>query len=138
MNPDEIKACDEFDTAIREKLIHTESAKDFESDPDIVTPTIDRYEDDEEHQNHMPKVDDITPAEMDNYIGAEIMISNVDTVAQGSVRRRKRDVDVNTIVRANSNPIIDTQTYEVESEDGSMSTYSSNVIVESMQAQCDE
>ena len=85
----------------------------------------------------MPEVDDITPEAMENYIGAEIMISHGDTVAQGSVRRRKRDVEGNTIGRANRNPILDTQAYEVEFEDGSMSTYSENVIAESMYAQCD-
>ena len=72
----------------------------------------------------MPEVDDITPEAMDNYIGAEIMISHGDTVAQGSVRRRKRDVEGNTIGRDYSNPILDTRTYEVEFEDESMSTYS--------------
>ena len=66
------------------------------------------------------------------------MISNGDTVAQGSVRRRKRDVEVNTIGRANINPILDTRTYEVEFEDGSMSTYSVNGISEIMYAQCYE
>ena len=57
---------------------------------------------------------------------------------QGSVRRRKRNVWGNTIGRAKSNPILDTQTYEVEFKDGSMSTYYANVIAESMYAQCDE
>ena len=84
------------------------SAKYFESYPEIVTPTIDRYEDDEEHQTHMPEVDDITPEAIEKYIGAKIMISHGDTVVQGSVRRRKRDVEVNNIGRANINPIIDT------------------------------
>ena len=86
----------------------------------------------------MPEVDDITPFLMENYIGAEIMISHGDAVAQGSVRRRKRDVEGNTIGRSNGNPIIDTQTYEVEFKDGSMSTYSENVIVEIMYSQCDK
>ena len=61
----------------------------------------------------MPEVDDITPEAMDNYIGAEIMISHGDTVAQGSVRRRKCDVEGSNIGRANSNHILGTQTYEV-------------------------
>ena len=76
----------------------------------------------------MHKVNKITPEAMDNYIGAEIMISHGDTVAQGIVRRRKRDVEVDIIGRANINPIFDNQTYEVEFEDGKMSTYYSNVI----------
>ena len=54
MNPDEINARDEFDTSIEEKIGLAASAKKFESDPEIVTPTLDRYEDDEEHQTHMP------------------------------------------------------------------------------------
>ena len=54
----------------------------------------------------MPEVDYITPEVMDNYIGAEIIIYHGDTVAQRSVRRRKRDVEGNTIGRANSNPIL--------------------------------
>ena len=67
-----------------------------------------------------------------------IKISRRDSVAQGSVRRRKRDVKGNNIVRVNCNPIIDTRTYEVEFEDGIMSTYSANVIAEIMYYQCDE
>ena len=66
------------------------------------------------------------------------MISRGDTVAQGSARRRKRNVRVNTIGRANSDPMLNTRTYEVEFEDGGMSTYSANVIAESIYAQCDE
>ena len=122
VNPDDIKALDKFDKVIREKVGPTASAKYFESDPEIVTPTLDRYEGDEEHQTHMPEVDYITPEAMDNYIGSEIIISHGDTVAQGSVRRRKINVEVNTISRANSNLIIGTRTYEVEFEDRSMST----------------
>ena len=41
VNPDEIKACDEVDTTIDEKLGPAASAKAFESDPEIVTPNID-------------------------------------------------------------------------------------------------
>ena len=79
MNPDEIKARDEFDTDIENKLGPAAPAKDSESDQEIVTPTLDRYKDDEEHQNHMPEVDDVTPEATDNYIWAEIMISHGDS-----------------------------------------------------------
>ena len=82
MDPDEIKARDEFDTAIKEKLGPAASAKDFESDPDIVTPTLDSYEYDEEHKTNIPEVNAITTEAMENYIGAEIIISHGDTVAQ--------------------------------------------------------
>ena len=49
VKPDDIKAREEFDTAIREKLGLAASAEYFESDPEIVTPNIDRYEDDKKH-----------------------------------------------------------------------------------------
>ena len=114
VNPDYIKARDEFDTFIGEKLGPAASANDFEIDPEIVTLNLDWYEDDKENQTHIPEVDEITPEVMENYIGVEIIISHGDTVAQGSVRRRKRDMEGNTIGRANSNPILDTRTYEVE------------------------
>ena len=99
VNHYEIKACDKFYTSIEEKLVPAASAKYFESDPEIFTPTLDRYEDDEEHQTHIPEVDDITPEVMDNYIGAEIMMSHGDAVDQGSDRRRKCDVEGNIIGR---------------------------------------
>ena len=96
------------------------------------------YEDDEEYQTHMPEVDDITTDATENYIGADIIISHGDTVDKGIVRRRKRNVEGNTIGRGNSNRILDTRVYEVKFEDGSMSTYSANVIAEIMYTQCDE
>ena len=128
VNPDDIKARDEIYTATGEKLGPAESAKYFESDPRIVTPTLDRYDDDEEHHTHMPEVDEIMPKAMENYIGAEIMLSCGEIVSQGSVRLRKRDVGGNTFGRANSNPVLDPRSYEVEFEDGSISNYSENVI----------
>ena len=70
VNPDDIKAHDEFDTAIGEKLVPTASAKYFESNPEIFTPTPDRHEDDEENQTHMCEVDEITPEAIERYIGA--------------------------------------------------------------------
>ena len=82
MNPDEIKDHDEFYTDIGENLAPAASAEYFESDPEIVTPTIDQYEDDKEHTTNMPEVDDFTPDGMENYIGAEIMLSHGDTVEQ--------------------------------------------------------
>ena len=69
----------------------------------------------------MPEVDYITPEAMVNHIWADIMISHGGTVAQGSVKRRKRDVELNIIGRSKSNPILDTRTYEVEFKDESMS-----------------
>ena len=43
VNPDNIKARDDFQTVIEEKLGPAASPKDFDNDPDIVTPTPDWY-----------------------------------------------------------------------------------------------
>ena len=69
LNPDDIKARDEFDTAIEDNLGPASSAKYFESDMEIFTPALDQYDDDEEHQTHMPEVDEIMHGVMYNYIG---------------------------------------------------------------------
>ena len=122
VNTDKIKASDKFETYIGDKLGPAASAEDFESNPEIITLTLDCYEDDEEHQTHMPEVDGIMLEAMDKYIGVEIMVSHGDTVTQGSVRSRKLKMEGNAFGRANSNPIIDTQYYEVKFEDGSLIT----------------
>ena len=106
VNPDDVKTSDEFDLAIEDKLGPAASDKYFECDPYIVTLTLDRYEDDEEHQTHMPEVDDIMPETMVNYIGAEIMISHGDKVAQGIFRCRKRYVEENSIGKAIVTPFL--------------------------------
>ena len=106
MKTDEIKARNKFDTAIGKRLCPAAKYEYFESEPEIFTRNLDRYEDDEEHQTHMPEVDDITPEAMYNYIGANIMVSHGDTMAQGIVRIRKHDVEENTIGGTNSNPIL--------------------------------
>ena len=56
----------------------------------------------------MPEVDEITSEAMEEFIGAEIIISNGDIASQGSVRLRKRNMEGNTIGGANGNPILDT------------------------------
>ena len=62
--------------AIEKNLGPAASAKDLESDPDIIILTLDRYEDDEEHQTHMPELDDITPGTIKNiYLGGDNDIS---------------------------------------------------------------
>lgn len=55
----------------------------------------------------------------------------------GKVRRRARDDDGELTGTSNSNPILDTRTYEVEFDDGSSAEYSANIIAENMFAQCD-
>ena len=53
------------------------------------------------------------------------------------MKTRKRDADGNVVGKANSNPILDTRTYDVEFEDGDVTEFTANIIAENMYAQCD-
>ena len=66
------------------------------------------------------------------------MLPHGGTRARGRVVRRRRDHEGNPIGRANSNPILDSRSYEVQFDDGDVSELTANVIAESMYAMCDE
>jgi len=48
-----------------------------------------------------------------------------------------RDANGNPVGRANSNPILDTRVYEVESPHGSVHDYAANILAEALYAQVD-
>ena len=62
---------------------------------------------------------------------------HVQSLAQGRVLNHARDSDDNVIGRANESPILDTQGYIVEFEDGEQAELAANTIAQSMYAQCD-
>ena len=53
------------------------------------------------------------------------------------VRGRKRQANGTLRGKANSNPILDTRTYEVEFPDGQKTEVAANIIAQNMYAQCD-
>jgi hypothetical protein len=55
----------------------------------------------------------------------------------GKVIGRMRDANGNPVGRANSNPILDTRVYEVESPHGSAHDYAANILAEALYAQVD-
>ena len=111
------------------------------SDPDMVdanTPSFELYEDDDDGtQDHIPDIDDADPDTYDQYVGAEVELSQGDRVMTGKVKRRKLNPDGSVHGRANSNPILDSRTYDVEFPDGQTVEYSANVIAQNMYSQCD-
>lgn len=64
-------------------------------------------------------------------------LPNGDNMTTGKVVGRKREADGVMKGVANTNPILDTRTYDVEFPNGEVSEYSANVIAENMYAQCD-
>ena len=65
------------------------------------------------------------------------MLSSGSKILRGQVTGRKRNIDGNTTGQASDNPILETQEYSIQFEDGEVTELTENAIVESMYAQCD-
>ena len=137
-NPEEAKACQAFDTAVATKLGAPMSKNDLAPEGiDADTPTFELYEDDENPPLWLPHADEVTPEVADSYVGAQVNLPIGGTTFEGTVRRRARDINGNLHGKADINPILDTQMYEVEFPDGRTAEFSSNAILEHMFTQCD-
>lgn len=86
----------------------------------------------------MPEVDDYDGDTMDYYLNSDVVMPRGGTFEQGKVVRRSYGSDMNPIGKAHKNPILDTRSYEIQFEDGEVSTYQSNMIAERMSSRCDE
>ena len=53
----------------------------------------------------------------------------------GTLKHHKRDTNINLVGVSDSNPILNTQQYEVHFDDGTVKEYSSNVIADIIYAQ---
>ena len=78
----------------------------------------------------MPEVGDL-------YIGAEILLSRGDQMARGHVVARSREAKGNVMGRSHTSPILDTRMYQVEFAGSEVTELTTNIIAESMYAQCD-
>ena len=88
-NPEEIKACQAFDTAVSGKLGAPISKHDLPSeDIDADTPTFELYKDNENPPFQLPEVNEVTPEEADSYVGAEVNLPIGGTVFEGTVKHR--------------------------------------------------
>ena len=129
----------EFDKAIADKLGKSPADGDSIFDGDYGearTPEHELYADDfEGTHEHVPDIDNVTPAEMDNYVGAQINIPYDGEIVTGTVKRRATESDGELRGTANDNPMLDTRMYEVEFGEGQLREYSANVIAENMFAQ---
>jgi hypothetical protein len=80
---------------------------------------------------------EITPEMDNNYLTAELMLPRGGTMVKGRVSAPKRDRDDNPVGLANSNPILDTGSYIIDSDDGDQTELTTNLIAESLFSQCD-
>ena len=106
----------------------------------VDTPQYDPYEDETQNEQTFPQLaEELEPMPEvgDHYIGAEILLPRGDQMARGHVVARSRDANGNVMGRSHTNPILDTRTYQVEFTGGEVTELTTNVIAESMYAQCD-
>ncbi len=89
----------------------------------------------------MPDNDDLDLLPMlepgDNYISAEVLLSLGGVLQWRKVTSCKRNTDGNTVGRAHDRPILDTRTYGIEFNDGTLTELMAYIIAKCMHAQCD-
>jgi hypothetical protein len=84
-----------------------------------------------------PDVDGYADNEIDEYLAAVVDIPRGGDIITGTVTHQQRNADGQLIRKRNLNPLLDTREYEVEFPDGTMDTYSANIIAENLFAQVD-
>ena len=72
----------------------------------------------------------------DHYIGAEILLPRGDEIGMGQVVAWNHDISENVMGRAQTNLMLNTMMYQVEFARGKVTELTTNVIAESMYAQC--
>jgi hypothetical protein len=135
-----------FDNIIVERINPKSVPGDFPVED--LTPEYEHYhghtiaeDTDNTYEEGSPDNDDLdplpTPEAGDNYISAEILLPLGGVLRWGKVISCKRDADGNTVGRAHDRPILDTRTYDIEFDNGTISELTANKIAECMYAQCD-
>jgi hypothetical protein len=134
--PAEKKLKQTFDDKILKKMGNPVDMDEITHlDPEATTPEYEPYND--EVHKPIPDIDEVTPEEFDNYIGAEVKLPLGGIIQSGRVRKHARNEDDELYGTKNTNPILDTRQYEVEFPSGEVAEYTANIVAESMFAQCD-
>jgi len=139
---DFIKQMERFEATIESK-IGDEVKKTDEMFADYPDPGELFADDDdapivEEPEALMPEVDDYTPEELDEYIGALVLLPVSSEVLRAVVKRRTHDDDGMHIGLKYPNLMLDTREYHLQFPDGSSEVYSANIIAENIFSQMDD
>jgi hypothetical protein len=129
-----------FDNSIAERL--GPAAQDTDFLAYVLTPEYELFGDEGDADFDFDLDPDhtdleVTPEVGNNYIGVDLLFPKGGTMSRGRVTAQKRDADGNPKGRANSNPILDSREYMVTFDDGDVTNLTTNLIAESMYAQCD-
>lgn len=71
----------------------------------------------------------------DGCVGAEVNLEIGDQVVQGKVTKRTRDTDGDPIGTCHEIPSFDTQSYEVELDDGAVAQHAADIVAENLFSQ---
>ena len=160
ISADAKRQVEEFDQHLRERLdddkfflessegdyhlddVYDDSAVygDPEVDNPFTTPSQAEYDVPEERAD----MDDVSPEQYDQLIGAEFLIDPATAEGQGHCATRTARVIAratdhlgNPLGRPHANPMMDMREYDVEYEDGTTDRYLANQIAENLWSQCD-
>ncbi len=73
----------------------------------------------------------------DNYLSAKLMLPKGGVMVKGRLTAQKQDWNGNPVGLANDNPILDTQSYIVDFDNGDQTEVTANMIAESLFLKCD-
>jgi hypothetical protein len=101
---------------------------------DLLSDDVDETETPAEKTMERLELGDSTREELDEYLNAELLSTqNGDSISAHVIERRRTD-DGKTFGQRHKNPILASRDYEVEFQDGSLETFSTNTVVKHMYA----
>ena len=134
----EQKKRETYDKAIKhllgDSLEPTSDEMKEKLDETVFGPTYEPYEDEEEKPREIPDADE---GEYDDLLCAELTLPHNDKMQRATVIRRAKNDRGEIKGRASRNPLMDSRTYEVMFEDGTVKEYSANLIAQEMYSQVD-
>ena len=98
------------------------------------------YEDETQNNHLVPQVaEELEPMSEvgDHYLEAVILLPSWNKIACSHIVAQSHDANQNPMGRAHTNTILDTRMYQVEFAGDEVTELTSNIIAESMCAQCD-
>jgi hypothetical protein len=104
---------------------------------DILNTSEDKTEQPATAEDNSLELHDYTHEQMDEYLHKELELPRGGELAKARLLRRSRDGDGVSTCYRHENSILDTRQYEVEFQDGSVDTYTANVIAENLSAMVD-
>jgi hypothetical protein len=126
-----------FDAQIEQTLGTGFKPDNCKGNPDVETPLMPPYGDDQGNELQMPDTDEFDVDAYDQYGRANANLPQGDSMANARVLGQKREQDGSLKCKANANPMREMHTYNVLFPEGLEIEYTANMIDKIMWAQAD-